>query len=180
MNERRIIADILRVNHAGETGAVRIYRAQRRIARRTALDLVAMLEAALSDEIRHRDSFRSAMRERSVSPCGMLGFWWLGGAALGTITALLGRDAILTCTESIERTVHGHMNDQVAWLRNRDPSLADMIATIRDEELEHLSDAAAAGGRRPGWLDTVIARATETLVWLSTYGASARLAGALR
>lgn len=180
MNDATILRDILRVDHAGEAGAIRIYGAQIAVARRRAPDLVAMLEAALRDEIGHRDAFAAAMRSRGITPCAMLPLWWSGGALLGLATALLGRDAILTCTEAVERTVHHHMNDQIDWLRARDPALGAAIAAIRDQEVEHLDGAIAAGGRRPRWLDRLIAGTTAALVWLSTYGASARLTRAIR
>ncbi len=180
MSDARILADILRVDHAGEVGAIRIYRAQIIVARWRAPHLVAMLEAALRDEIGHRDFFAAALRQRGITPCHMLGFWWSGGALLGATTALLGGDAILTCTEAVERTVHRHMDDQVGWLRTRDAGLAAGLAAIRDEEVDHLTNAQSAGGKRPRWLDAIIAMATEILVWLSTYGASARLARVVR
>jgi ubiquinone biosynthesis monooxygenase Coq7 len=110
----------------------------------------------------------------------MLPLWWSGGTLLGFITAVLGRNAILTCTEAVERTVHRHMNDQIAWLEPRDPVLARVIAAIRDQEVDHLDKAVAAGGKRPRWLDRLVEGATEALVWLSTYGASARLERTIR
>lgn len=175
-----VLRDILRVDHAGEYGAIRIYRAQIALARWRAPDLVAMLRDALADETRHRDRFDAGLRQRGLRPCDMLPLWGIGGTLLGAGTALLGREAILTCTEAVERTVHRHMDDQVAWLAPREPDLATAIAAIRDEEVDHLLEAQ---GRRATatpvlWLrmlDTVVAMATELLVWLSTYGASSRL-----
>jgi ubiquinone biosynthesis monooxygenase Coq7 len=180
VNDVRILRDILRVDHAGEVGAIRIYRAQVAVARRRAPDLVPVLLESLGDEIGHRDFFAAAMNGRGIVPCRMLGVWWSGGAILGAVTALLGRDAILTCTEAVERTVHRHMNDQILWLASRDADLADGLATIRDQEAGHLNAARAAGGRRPRWLDGAIAAVTEMLVWTSTYGTSARLAREVR
>ena len=180
MNEAGILRDILRVDHAGEVGAIRIYRAQIAIARHRAPDIVPVLLESLGDEVGHRDFFAASMNRRGIVPCHMLGLWWSGGAILGAVTALLGRDAILTCTEAVERTVHRHMNDQILWLASRDADLADGLAAIRDQEVGHLSAAQAAGGRRPRWLDGTIAAATEMLVWMSTYGASARLAREVR
>lgn len=180
MNDAQILRDILRVDHAGEVGAIRIYRAQIAIARRRAPGLVPALIESLTDEIAHRDFFAASMKSRSIVPCHMLGLWWSGGAILGAVTALLGRDAILTCTEAVERTVHRHMDDQVLWLAGRHADLADGLAAIRDQEVGHLSAARAAGGHRPRWLDCSIAAVTEMLVWTSTYGASARLAREVR
>jgi len=174
-----VLRDILRVDHAGEYGAIRIYRAQIAIAHWRAPDLVAMLQDALGDETRHRDLFDAGLRERGLRPCDMLPLWGIGGTLLGTGTALLGREAILTCTEAVERTVHGHMDDQVAWLMPRAPDLATAIAAIRDEEVDHLHRAQRERGTATAaWLrllDITVAAATELLVWLSTYGASSRL-----
>jgi 3-demethoxyubiquinol 3-hydroxylase len=180
VNDKAILRDLLRVDHAGETGAIRIYRAQLVVAQRTAPDLLPMLEAALADEIGHRDCFAEAMRQRGITPCRMLPLWWIGGAILGAGTALLGRDAILSCTEAVERTVHRHMNDQIDWLRARDAELTAILAAIRDQEVEHLDKAVAAQGARPRWLDALVTGATELLVWLSTYGASSRMHRATR
>jgi len=180
LNDAAILRDILRVDHAGEAGAIRIYTMQIRIAGRVAPDLLPMLHRALADEIDHRDTFAVELRRYGLTPCAALPLWWLGGTALGFATALLGRDAILTCTEAVERTVHRHMDDQVAWLRERDAAMGDAIAAIREQEVGHLDEAVAAGGARPRWLDAMVAGATEALVWLATYGASARLVRALR
>ena len=175
-----VLRDILRVDHAGEYGAIRIYRAQIAIARWRAPDLVTMLQGALGDETRHRDRFDAGLRERGLQPCDMLPLWGVGGTLLGTSTALLGREAILICTEAVERTVHRHMDDQVAWLTPCEPGLATAIAAIRDEEVDHLHHAqrrreTATPGVWLHLLDLIVAAATELLVWLSTYGASSRL-----
>lgn len=171
--------DILRVDHAGECGAIRIYRAQLAVARQVAPDLVPMLHEALGDECGHRDAFAAAMRERDFMPCNLLPLWGVGGSILGGVTALLGRNAILVCTEAVERTVHRHMNDQIDWLTSRDVGLSRKIAAIRDQEIEHLQSAVVARGATSGFglrlLDQVVAAATELLVWTSTYGASSRM-----
>ena len=179
MNDGAILRDILRVDHAGEYGAIRIYRAQIAMARWRAPDLVPMLTEALADEMRHRDHFDAGLRARGLRPCDMLPLWGVGGSLLGGGTSLLGRSAILVCTEAVERTVHRHMDEQVAWLTPREPALAEVIATIRDEEVEHLRRAQDSHGAPLAlWLralDVLVAGTTELLVWLSTYGVSARL-----
>ena len=183
--DRTMIADILRVDHAGEYGAIRIYEAQRWAARRRTPDLMDFLTHTLGDERRHLEVFARLMRERGVTPCGALPLWGLGGGLLGLMTGLLGRTAILICTEAVERTVHRHLTDQIAWLQGRDTEVSDAIAAIGIEELEHLQTATGGAGSRRSqpWaraLDGVVAAATETLIWLSTYGASRRLARAIR
>ncbi len=97
----RLIPRILRVNHAGEHGAVAIYSAQLAHARRAHPDLVAWLEETLSHEERHRARFREAMPSRAAKPCRPMFVWSFGGAALGALTAACGRTGIYVCTAAV-------------------------------------------------------------------------------
>ncbi|ESQ82063.1 hypothetical protein AEAC466_19280 [Asticcacaulis sp. AC466] len=177
--DRDIVADILRVDHAGECGAIRIYQAQLWVARWRAPDLDDFLSRTLADEIGHRDRFNALMTARGVRPCRLLGAWGLGGAVLGFVTAVMGRRAILLCTASVERCVHRHLEEQIHWLRARDAAVAEAITAIQVEELAHLDFAEAHGGiAQTAWqkaLDWGVTTATDCLIWLSSYGASARL-----
>ncbi|MFZ5669308.1 MAG: demethoxyubiquinone hydroxylase family protein [Pseudomonadota bacterium] len=172
----QIIADILRVNHAGESGAIFIYRAQLWVARLSRSPDTATLRDILGHEKRHRERFRDLMRARGIIPCGALPAWGLGGFALGLMTALLGREAILASTAAVERTVHRHLEDQLRWLADRDPEVSAVVTDIQAEELGHLAWAESGRAKPVGLLDTLIAFATDLLIWLSTYGASARMA----
>ena len=89
--EQLTIARILKVNHAGEYGAVRIYRAQALVARRIYPDVVAFLEETLAHEVRHCRLFREAMPERGARPCRAMPLWSNGGFVLGLMTSLLSR-----------------------------------------------------------------------------------------
>lgn len=177
------IARIVRVNHAGEFGAVRIYGAQIFVARRLWPDCVPVLTEMLEDECRHLDTFRSAMPSRRSRPCRVMRFWSLGGWVLGFATALLGRQGIWACTAAVEATVHRHLEDQLHFLVERDPPLRQAILDIQEEELAHLRHAEdrleGAGSRLLG-LRGAIALVTDALIWLSTWGDSARMARALR
>lgn len=171
-----IAARILRVNHGGETGAILIYRMQLAVARHRAPDLIPFLQQALADERSHQARFRALMPERASKPCRLMALWTIGGGLLGLASALLGREAILACTEAVERTVHRHLEDQIHWADRNDPVLARTIREIQVEELQHL-DFAVQARRLPGfgWLDALIAHATEGLIWISTRGDSRRL-----
>ena len=131
----RTIANILRVDHAGERGAIAIYQAQIWVARRSATDLQEFLATSIDDERRHLMVFEQLMRDRDIIPCRTLSFWGLGGFLLGFTTSLLGRDAILVCTEAVERTVHRHLVDQMDWLATRDVEIVTAITSIQAEEL---------------------------------------------
>lgn len=176
------IKRIVRVNHAGEYGAIRIYSAQIAIARRLFPDAVPALQQMLDDEVRHCDKFRAAMPSRGSRPCRVMQFWSLGGSLLGAATALMGRNSIWVCTAAVEEAVHRHLDDQMAFLVNRDMELHEIIASIRDEELAHLNHAEAqlesAQSIKPH-LRRAISVVTEILIWLSTWGDSTRMSRAL-
>lgn len=179
----RIIRRILRVNHAGEHGAVSIYGAQIVRARRRWPDLLPWLEETRDHEVEHRARFLDAMPERSAKPCRALYVWKYGGALLGSITALLGRDGVLRCTVAVERTVHGHLCEQIEFLETRDPPLGEIVRDILREENEHLAHAQAGvngASHIGGILERVVAAATEVLICLSTRGDSLRLKQLMR
>jgi len=139
--ERLTIARILKVNHAGEYGAIRIYRAQIWVARRRCPGAVAFLAEMLGHEIRHCAAFSAAMPARAARPCRMMGLWGNGGLVLGFLTALLGRQGIWICTAAVEAAVHRHLEDQLLFLRDRDHELFSIIEDIKGEELMHLDHA---------------------------------------
>lgn len=180
MGKADTLANILRVNHAGEYGAIRIYQAQLCIARWRSPSLAAELDEILAHEKSHRASFENLMRERHISHCGALPLWGLGGWSLGAFTGLLGRNATLTCTAAVERVVHRHLDEQLGWLGEADPEVSVAISAVRDEEAEHLGWAENTARARRGPLYGLVSLATEALIWLSTYGASGRLQNAVR
>jgi 3-demethoxyubiquinol 3-hydroxylase len=181
--ERRTIARILKVNHAGEYGAIRIYRAQAWVARRLYPDVVDFLEQTLQHEVRHLWLFQTAMQGRSARPCRVMSLWGNGGLVLGFLTALMGRQGIWICTAAVEAAVHRHLDDQLEFLRGRDPELEALIRSIQDEELGHLEHARARIATTAAWasgLRAMITACTDAVIWLSTWGESSRMADELR
>jgi ubiquinone biosynthesis monooxygenase Coq7 len=177
--DRLAIARILKVNHAGEYGAIRIYRAQIWVARRLYPDVVAFLEETLAHEINHCAMFRSAMPQRRARPCRATVLWGNGGLILGFLTALMGREGIWICTAAVEGAVHKHLDDQLFFLRDKDPELHALIDAIQAEELHHLNYAEERVRSRSLWarsLSGFISAATDTVIWLSTWGDSTRMA----
>ena len=148
------VAEILRVDHAGELGAVHIYRGQRAILgqapghERTAGQLAEM-EA---QEAEHLARFDRLLTERQVRPTALAPVWRLAGFALGATTALLGDKAAHACTEAVETVIEEHYADQIAELGEREPELAAELSRFRDEELAHLDLAIEEGAREaPGY-----------------------------
>ena len=181
--EALTIARIVRVNHAGEFGAIRIYSAQIGIATRRYPDLVPALAEMLGHERIHCAAFLAAMPVRNSRPCRVMSLWSWGGSLLGAVTALMGRQAIWICTAAVEAAVHRHLDDQLHFLERRDVELGAIIASIREEELAHLHHAeeritSTGPGRRA--LHHFITWATDAVIWLSTWGDSTRMARALR
>jgi ubiquinone biosynthesis monooxygenase Coq7 len=173
------IARILKVNHAGEYGAIRIYRAQIWVARRLYPEIVGFLKQTLDHEIEHCALFRNAMPARGARPCRVLGLWGNGGLVLGFLTALMGRQGVWICTEAVEATVHRHLDQQLYFLERRDPELHRLIGSIQQEELSHLDYAREHVTSRPLWkrvLRAFVAAATEAVICLSTWGDSCRMA----
>ena len=176
--ERLTITRILKVNHAGEYGAIRIYRAQVWLARRFYPDIVAFLEETLMHELRHCAMFRATMPEWGARPCRIMALWGRGGFILGLLTSLLGRQGIWICTAAVESTVHGHLEDQLHFLRGRDENLCSLILSIQQEEAGHLRHAReqirtqAPWGR---WLNGFVSGCTDWVIWLSTWGTSSKM-----
>lgn len=177
------IARIVRVNHAGEFGAIRIYSAQILVAKRFWPGCVPSLSEMLGHERTHCAAFRSTMPERQSRPCRVMQFWSWGGWLLGFVTALLGPQGIWACTAAVEATVHRHLDDQLFFLANCDPDLHGIILAIREEELAHLHHAEAqlkSPGPAMNLLRSLISVATDVLIWLSTWGDSSRMTRALK
>jgi ubiquinone biosynthesis monooxygenase Coq7 len=110
-------------------------------------------------------------------------FWSYGGWLLGFVTACLGRKGIWACTGAVEAAVHRHLDDQIYFVRDRDPELYRIILSIREEELAHLRHAEAqlpSTGTMVQMLRRIIASMTDGLIWLSMWGDSSRMAHALK
>lgn len=174
---------IIKVNHAGEYGAIRIYRAQIAVAKRLWVDLVPHLEHMLQHEVEHCSAFRQAMPSRMARPCRIMSLWGIGGSVLGLVTALMGRQTIWVCTAAVESAVHRHLDDQLHFLKNRDRELHAAILSIREEELSHLRTAESQLDevtRARAALRATISWTTDALIWLSTWGDSSRMARELK
>lgn len=150
----RRLAEILRVDHAGELGAVHIYRGQRAV-----LDaapgherISGQLAEMEGHEARHLARFDTMLTDARVRPTLMTPLWRIAGFALGAGTALLGENAAHACTEAVETVIEAHYAGQIAELEGRDPDLAAELSQFRDEELAHRDQAVAEGAHdTPGY-----------------------------
>ena len=140
---RARVERIIRVDHAGEYGAARIYAGQLAVLRHS--DKAALLRHMRDQEQQHLDSFADLMVRRRVRPTAMLPVWHLAGFALGALTAALGERAAMACTVAVEETIDAHYSGQIAELDASEPELRDRLTRFRDEELEHRDIALAHG-----------------------------------
>jgi ubiquinone biosynthesis monooxygenase Coq7 len=163
---------MLKVDHAGEHGAVCIYRAQRRMARWRAPSIVGEIEDFIAHEQRHRSLFEAELERRGVRRCRSFHLCGFGGFVLGFVTGLIGPRAIALTTEAVESVVLKHLEHQLASLSSADPAAAAVVRQIVSDEQEH-HDRSAARLSRPHRLDPLLApavrAATETIIWLGMW-----------
>jgi 3-demethoxyubiquinol 3-hydroxylase len=160
---------VMKVDHAGEHGAICIYLAQRRFARWRAPEMTAELDAFLAHERGHKALFGAELARRGRRRCRSYFWCGLGGFILGTLTGLAGRHAIAATTVAIERVVLRHMREQVTALEGFDLEATQTLGVIIAEEQEHHDLSAVrvgAGGFWPRVIDPVVAASTEAVIWL--------------
>jgi ubiquinone biosynthesis monooxygenase Coq7 len=147
--------EMLRVDHAGEYGAVAIYRGQLAVfGRRTGRErITGQLTEMAQQEQAHLDAFDKLLAAGRVRPTAFSPLWNVAGFALGAATALLGEKAAHACTEAVETVIEEHYGDQVSELEAAgDSELATKLAKFRDEEIAHKDLAAAEGASKaPGY-----------------------------
>ena len=146
MSESRS-ARMLRVDQAGEYGAVRIYAGQMAVMGNRAPH-AAEVAAMAAQEADHRARFDALIAERGVRPTALQPLWSVAGYALGAATALLGPEAAMACTAAIEIEIDKHYSEQLEELGDSDPELAAIVTRFRDDEREHHAAAIAAGAER--------------------------------
>jgi len=148
---RTQVERIVRVDHAGEYGAQRIYQGQLAVLGRGRHgDVIRHMQA---QEQHHLDTFSRLIAERRVRPTALLPLWHLAGYALGAATAALGERAAMACTVAVEEAIDEHYRAQVNVLGDEEPELRATIEEFRAEELEHrdiglANDAALTPGYR--------------------------------
>ncbi len=160
---------MIKVDHAGEHGAICIYSGQLFMARVFARDKVDELQDFLTHERRHRAVFQAELQRRGYRRCRSYWRCGLGGLVLGLITGLCGRKAIVATTVAVERVVLKHLAHQRHALRDSDPLAVAAIASIVEAEQHHHDHSAAQIGRDDPWfraLAPVVTAWTEAVIWM--------------
>ena len=132
---RDLVERFIRVDHAGEYGAARIYEGQLAVLGRG--PKAGLLQHMKDQEQVHLDTFSKLVARRRVRPTVLLPFWHLAGYALGAATAALGERAAMACTVAVEEAIDEHYASQSAVLGDDEAELRDTIERFRAEELEH-------------------------------------------
>ena len=166
---KALVEGMIRVDHAGEYGAARIYAGQLSVLGRSAH--AKTIRHMAEQEARHLAAFERLLPERRVRPTVLSPLWHLAGYALGAATALMGPAAAMACTVAVEEVIDEHYAGQLATLGDADPALSAAIAEFRDDELKHRDLALAQGAERaPGYplLAAAIKAGSRLAIWLST------------
>jgi ubiquinone biosynthesis monooxygenase Coq7 len=144
------IAAMIRVDHAGEYGAVRIYEGQLAVLKDgPAAETIRRMAA---EEQRHLDTFDRLIVERRVRPTALEPVWRLAGFALGAATALMGEKAAMACTAAVEEVIDEHYAGQIETLGDSDAELKSTVAAFRADEVAHRDTALASGAEdAPGY-----------------------------
>jgi 3-demethoxyubiquinol 3-hydroxylase len=138
---------MVRVDQAGEFGAVRIYAGQLAVMGDRTKAARAIAGMANQEE-RHRAFFDAMIARRGVRPTALQPFWNIAGFALGAFTAALGPEAAMACTAAVETEIDKHYQAQLDALGNSDPELSEVVKEFQAEEVEHRDAAFAAGAEQ--------------------------------
>ena len=162
-------AAMIRVDHAGEYGAVRIYEGQLAvIGRGRARDEIRRMS---EQEKRHLAAFDELMRAHRVRPTALQPAWHVAGYLLGAATALLGEQAAMACTVAVEEVIDEHYRGQAERLGETDPPLKETIEEFRADELRHRAAAIEYGATEALGYDlisAVVKTGSRLAIWLST------------
>jgi len=164
-----LIEKMIRVDHAGEYGAVRIYEGQLAVLQGTASE--SSIREMAEEEKRHCEGFQRLIIERRIRPTIFSPLWHIAGFALGAGTALIGPKAAMACTEAVEEVIDEHYSEQALKLGDEERELRDMIEEFRQDELAHRDLAREKGSAEaPGYelLTSAVKAGSRVAIWLST------------
>tara|TARA_Y100000817_G_scaffold308372_1_gene296034 strand:- start:329 stop:862 length:534 start_codon:yes stop_codon:yes gene_type:complete len=169
---KKILEEIIRVDHAGERGAIKIYEGQL-LALKTLKqdeDLKRKIEEMKIHETEHYEYFEEQIKQRNIKPTKFLPIWDLLGVSLGFGTAILGKKAAMLCTASVEEVIDGHYQNQTYQLGDDEKELKKKIKKFRQDELDHKDFAYDEGATKKGIysiLDKVIKTSSRIAIAIS-------------
>ena len=169
---RKTLEEIIRVDHAGERGAIKIYEGQLLALNTFVKDesLKKTIEEMKVHEIEHCQFFENEIKKRNIKPTKFLPLWDIMGVTLGFGTAMLGEKAAMLCTASVEEVIDGHYKDQTYKLGKDEKKLKEKIMKFRQDELNHKDIAYESGATKKGLfgvLDKIIKTSSRIAITIS-------------
>ena len=152
---KKFLEELIRVDHAGERGAIKIYEGQLLALKTFKQDenLKKQIEEMKEHEKEHYEFFDKEIRQRNIKPTKLLPLWDLLGVSLGFGTAMLGKKATMLCTASVEEVISDHYKKQTYKLEEDEEKLKNKIIKFRDDELHHKDIAYEGGATKDGLYD---------------------------
>ena len=168
----KTLEEIIRVDHAGERGAIKIYEGQLLALKTIKQDenLKNIIEDLREHEKEHLEYFEKEIQKRKIKPTYMLPLWDVMGVALGFGTALLGKKATMLCTASVEEVIENHYHNQLKKIGSDEKDLKDKIEKFRSDEINHKNVAYEAGATNKGFysiMDKIIRTSSRVAITIS-------------
>jgi len=170
--DKNKVKEFIRVDHAGERGAIKIYEGQL-LALNTFIkddNLKKKIEEMKVHEKEHCDYFENEIKKRNIEPTKFLPLWDILGVALGFGTTILGKKAAMLCTASVEEVIDEHYSNQIKELKIDEKKLKEKIIKFREDELHHKNIAYEEGATKKGIyaiLDKVIKTGSKIAINIS-------------
>ena len=170
--DKKKIEEFIRVDHAGERGAVKIYEGQLLALNTFVKDenLKKIIEEMKIHEKEHCNFFETEIKKRNITPTKFLPLWDLMGVGLGFGSTLLGKKAAMLCTASVEEVIDKHYLDQIKQLGKNETKLKNKIIKFRQDELNHKDIAYEKGATKKGLyslLDKIIKTGSKIAINIS-------------
>ena len=166
------VEEFIRVDHAGERGAIKIYEGQL-LALNTFVKndkLKKIVEDMKEHEKEHCDYFENEIKKRNIKPTKLLPLWDLLGVGLGFGSTILGKKAAMLCTASVEEVIQEHYSNQIKHLQSDEKKLKDKIIKFREDEINHKDTAYKEGATKQGpysILDNIIKTGSRIAISIS-------------
>ncbi len=169
---KKKLEEFIRVDHAGERGAIKIYEGQLLALKTFKKDpeLLKLVEEMREHEQEHSDFFENEIRERNIKPTKFLPLWDLLGVGLGFGSTILGKRAAMLCTASVEEVIDKHYQSQIDQLQDDEKKLREKIKKFRADELEHKDIAYEHGATKKGFysvMDKIIKTGSKIAINIS-------------
>ena len=171
-NSKKKVEEFIRVDHAGERGAVKIYEGQL-LALNTFIkdeNLKKTIEEMKIHEKEHCEFFENEIKKRKIKPTKLLPLWDLLGIGLGFGSTILGKKAAMLCTASVEEVIDEHYQNQINQLGTDEKNLKKKIIKFRDDELHHKDIAYEKGATKKGFysiMDKIIKTGSKLAINIS-------------